>query len=366
MTRVNGSITELPPRMRAHLAAASPAATQAWPACFAILDSGGQSLAQQQDLPIFSTMLDAVARTALLRDPGDTWRDGQLYLSNDPYLGGVGLATIAMVAPVFVQGRLLAFAGGALRLSDIGAMRKDIFTFGREIMHEGVRLSGLRVDLERGQLPEMLQHYLAANVRDPRLILPALNRLAATLVETTLDTDPAALERRSREMHDAAASALAKLTLAPTGRAQEGTDAGLELQFEKTDCQIRVTGNAVPMDPDGRNAPLSAIRAGVVSALAEAAGECPSVLNASVVLDIPARSRFNIAYPAAAAGAGWGAFLSYQATAQALDRTPALDPTQFTGAPPPSPPHPTAETLRGASPRCTTAAANPSRSWPKT
>ncbi|WP_342641354.1 hydantoinase B/oxoprolinase family protein [Rhodoligotrophos ferricapiens] len=330
MSVTSSSVTDLPLVMRSAFLEKCPKPAATWPLCMGLVSAEGNVLAQHEDLPIFASVLEGVARAAVARFGKSDWADGELYLSNDPYLGGLDLGTIVMLAPIFVQDRLAALAGGALRLDDIGAMRDDIFTFGREIMHQGVRLSGLRFPLEKGHVPEMLENYLAANIRNPELAIPALNALAAAVAGIRID-GVEAIAQRSRDTAHAAEAAARTLALAELGEARDPSGETLQLKFACIGNQIRVSADYTPIDREGRNASLAAVRAGILVALAEAVDIRPWALSECVNLEVPEKSRFNATYPAAVQGVAWAAFLSYQATVHALGRVATLDRRQFLG-----------------------------------
>src|SRR3546814_14407465 len=76
-------------------------------------------------------------------------RDGDVYIMNDPYLGGTHLPDIGIVMPIFCQGELIAFSGSMTHHQDIGGMpAASVPPNATEILQAGVRLPAL--DLRSG------------------------------------------------------------------------------------------------------------------------------------------------------------------------------------------------------------------------
>ena len=68
-------------------------------------------------------------------------REGDIYIMNDPYLGGTHLPDIAVVMPVFARGRPLAFTATMTHHQDVGGMAPgSVPTNATEIFQEGIRL----------------------------------------------------------------------------------------------------------------------------------------------------------------------------------------------------------------------------------
>ena len=62
-----------------------------------------------------------VGRVLELYGPGGDIRDGDVYVSNHPYEGGLPhVSDMAFVAPVFANGEIVAFAGSIAHKADVG------------------------------------------------------------------------------------------------------------------------------------------------------------------------------------------------------------------------------------------------------
>jgi N-methylhydantoinase B len=144
--------------------------------CF-IGDAEGSVAAQADGIPIH-TGGGGFALRALMAAFGQDIADGDVFLSNDPYLAGNNhLADWTVIRPVFVEGRLFGFACNRAHQSDIGGGVAGTYNAGaREIFHEGMRIPPLRI-AERGVLREDIVRLLLANTRCPDLLAGDLHAM---------------------------------------------------------------------------------------------------------------------------------------------------------------------------------------------
>jgi N-methylhydantoinase B len=144
--------------------------------CF-IGDADGSVAAQADGIPIH-TGGGGFALRALKAAFGPDVADGDVFLSNDPYLAGNNhLADWTVIRPVFVEGKLFGFSCNRAHQSDIGGGVAGTYNAGaREIFHEGVRIPPLRI-AERGVLREDVVRLLLANTRCPDLLAGDLHAM---------------------------------------------------------------------------------------------------------------------------------------------------------------------------------------------
>jgi len=143
----------------------------------------GTTLAQACAIPIhLATLIPAVA-AILETHPVADMSEGDLYLLNDPYCGGTHLPDLALVMPVFHQGRVVALSATMTHHQDVGGMAPgSVPTNATEIYQEGIRIPPVR--LRRGQaFDETLVRLLKLNVRMPDVFMGDLNaQIAACTV----------------------------------------------------------------------------------------------------------------------------------------------------------------------------------------
>ncbi len=108
---------------------------------------------------------------ALLRQyPRETMEPGDLYWFNDPYFtyGAIQhLGDMCFVAPVFADGRVVAFAATYGHFRDIGGSRPgSISPAATEIFHEGIRIPPIRI-VRAGTFNDEAYRLILANSRFP-------------------------------------------------------------------------------------------------------------------------------------------------------------------------------------------------------
>ncbi len=129
-----------------------------------IFDSDGNMVAQGPDLPIhLGSMPDAVR--AVVRAFPDA-ASGDVFIHNDPYQGGSHLPDVNVVAPAFLDGRLLGFGCVRAHWPDIGSATPGSYGAVTEIYGEGLRLPPVRL-YRNGKPDPAIEAIIFANVRTP-------------------------------------------------------------------------------------------------------------------------------------------------------------------------------------------------------
>jgi N-methylhydantoinase B len=137
--------------------------------CF-IADSRGTLISQADGIPIH-TGGGGFAVRAILRDFKDAIAPEDVFLLNDPYTaGGNHLPDWVIARPVFVAGKLAAFACNRAHQADIGGGAAGTYnSAATEIFHEGIRLPVLKL-IEAGRTREDLWRLLLLNTRLPEAL----------------------------------------------------------------------------------------------------------------------------------------------------------------------------------------------------
>ncbi|MCH9671778.1 MAG: hydantoinase B/oxoprolinase family protein [Gammaproteobacteria bacterium] len=135
----------------------------------------GETLSQAIAIPIHLATLIPIVETFLAEFPPSTMQPDDLYIMNDPYLGGTHLPDIAVVMPVFVEGRPVALSATMTHHQDVGGMSPgSVPPNATEIFQEGIRIPPLKLR-EGGKLNATLLKLLRQNVRIPELFDGDLN-----------------------------------------------------------------------------------------------------------------------------------------------------------------------------------------------
>ncbi len=72
----------------------------------AVFDKEGRTIAQAHHAPMLLTGFEITMRELVKRFPEEALEDGDVIISNDPYMGGQHIMDLQVFTPVFYQGKL--------------------------------------------------------------------------------------------------------------------------------------------------------------------------------------------------------------------------------------------------------------------
>jgi N-methylhydantoinase B len=134
-----------------------------------ITDRNGELAGSGAGIPAFVGVLDKTVRKVLQKfdKPGEI-EQGDIFLTNDPYNGGVThLNDVILVMPVFAAGEIVAWTANIAHWNDVGGMVPgSMSTDAKEIFQEGMILAGIKI-FSRGQILRSVLDILTANCRMP-------------------------------------------------------------------------------------------------------------------------------------------------------------------------------------------------------
>ena len=114
-------------------------------------------------LPNFICVMEFTVRSVIERVKD--FAEGDVFIVNDPYLGGTHLMDVKMVRPFFYKGKLTAFLANSGHWPDIGGRVPGGFsTRATEIYQEGLRLPPVRI-MHAGKLNQDVLDIILHNVR---------------------------------------------------------------------------------------------------------------------------------------------------------------------------------------------------------
>ncbi|WP_339899396.1 hydantoinase B/oxoprolinase family protein [uncultured Gilvimarinus sp.] len=100
----------------------------------ALFDAEGLLSAQAAHIPVhLGSMAYAMADIVGAAE----WREGDMLVVNDPYLGGTHLPDVTVIAPVFSAGTLLGFVANRAHHANIGAVSPGSMPISRRLEEEG-------------------------------------------------------------------------------------------------------------------------------------------------------------------------------------------------------------------------------------
>jgi N-methylhydantoinase B/oxoprolinase/acetone carboxylase alpha subunit len=222
-----------------------------------LLDERGNSLAHSyRSMPVFNLVMPESTRQMLALFPVETLRPGDILATNDPWMCAGHLDDIAVITPIFRDGRIVAFANTIAHTSSIGGVLDGLRA--RDLHEEGLFIPPLKL-YDQGRPNETAFAFIAANVRQPEMVLTdiesqvtanelATQRVLAFMAEYRLDsmTDLArTVQARAENAMRAAIEAI------PDGRYEaeewiEGADGPMPLR-----AAIEVDGGSLHVDYAG-------------------------------------------------------------------------------------------------------------------
>ena len=133
-----------------------------------ITDGEGNLVSSGAGIPTFVGVLDKAVRRILDLHGREAIRPGDLFITNDPYYGGVThLNDVVLALPVFAGGNLVAWCATIAHWNDIGGrVAGSMSTEATEIFQEGLRLPAIRL-FEAGEQVQSVFDIIAANSRLP-------------------------------------------------------------------------------------------------------------------------------------------------------------------------------------------------------
>ncbi|MGE4240509.1 hydantoinase B/oxoprolinase family protein [Ramlibacter sp.] len=129
-----------------------------------LLDAQGHSVAQSSHaLPAFMGTMPHTAKE-MLRRFGPTLVEGDVLVTNDPWVAGGHLPDLTVLRPVFANGELVAITASTAHLPDIGG--KVWSADCNEVFEEGLRIPPMKL-FAAGVRNETMFEVLRTNVRTP-------------------------------------------------------------------------------------------------------------------------------------------------------------------------------------------------------
>jgi len=220
----------------------------------AVFDAAGEVVAQAQHVPIhLGSMIGAIRSIRARFDDADI-HPGDMFVANDPYNGGGShLPDLNVIAPVFHDGRIVAFVANIAHHADVGGMVPGSEAAVCEsIFQEGLRLPPVRL-VREGVLNRDISEVILLNSRTPEERKGDLNaQIAANRVGQRAIAR--LIERYGLAMYTAALAAYLDYSerrlRAALGRLAPGTYRAEDMMSGEGDALARIVC-AVTVAPDG-------------------------------------------------------------------------------------------------------------------
>src|SRR5688500_3532692 len=143
----------------------SPIVREAGDLSAGVFDRRGRMLAQAvTGTPGHVNSMAEAVKHFIDRFPLDTMKPGDIYITNDPWMGTGHLNDFVLTTPCFHHGRLVALFSCTSHLMDIGGI--GFGPDGTDVFMEGIYIPHLKL-AEEGRLNETLMAMIRANTRLP-------------------------------------------------------------------------------------------------------------------------------------------------------------------------------------------------------
>ena len=143
----------------------SPIVREAGDLANALFDRRGRMVAQAvTGTPGHINSLAAAGKHFVEAFPTQTIEEGDVLITNDPWLSAGHFFDITVLVPTFHKGRLVAFFGSTIHHTDIGGY--GVGAGARDVHEEGLWIPMLKL-YERGEPSKVLHEIIRRNVRTP-------------------------------------------------------------------------------------------------------------------------------------------------------------------------------------------------------
>src|SRR5512143_171301 len=123
----------------------------------AIFDARGELCAQAAHIPVHLGSM-AFAMSGIVTHLH--WREGDMVVVNDPFLGGTHLPDVTVIAPLFVADELVAFVANRAHHADIGSESPGSMPLSTTLEEEGAIIAPTVLvrdgEIEHSRLAELL------------------------------------------------------------------------------------------------------------------------------------------------------------------------------------------------------------------
>ncbi len=150
----------------------STAVKESADASAAVCDCAGQVIAQSLGAPLMHLSSLRWSPRELMKDfPPETMKDGDVFLFNDQFRGGIHSNDIMVFKPVFSGGRPRFLTSALIHVADLGGLSAGgLPATATEYFHEGLMLPPVKL-YDGGRLNEDLVRIISANSRTPEKVM---------------------------------------------------------------------------------------------------------------------------------------------------------------------------------------------------
>ncbi|MEZ0290490.1 MAG: hydantoinase B/oxoprolinase family protein [Sulfolobales archaeon] len=143
----------------------------------AVLDSEGRIVSQAEHIPVHlgSFRIGVINTLKWLEKESIELGEGDMIITNDPYIAGTHLNDIMILAPVFYRGDVIGFVVNKAHHVDVGGpMPASLNPVAKTIYEEGLIIPPTKI-LKRGEVDREIIRLLLENIKTPETSIGDLN-----------------------------------------------------------------------------------------------------------------------------------------------------------------------------------------------
>ena len=129
----------------------------------AVFDASGQLCAQAAHIPVHLGSM-AFAMRGIVE--AVEWQDGDMVILNDPYMGGTHLPDVTVIAPVFIEKKIIGFVANRAHHADIGAEQPGSMPLSSKLQEEGLVIRPQKL-VEQHRVDQVRLNTLMGSMRNP-------------------------------------------------------------------------------------------------------------------------------------------------------------------------------------------------------
>jgi N-methylhydantoinase B len=145
----------------------------------ALLDTEHRVLGQSAGLPLFLGNLETCSIAVEELYGREVWKEGDVWILNDSYLGGTHLNDVTIFAPIFDDGAVVGFAATRAHWMDMGSKDVGGSMDATDIFQEGFRMGPVKL-IEAG-IETSVVDLIRTNVRFPYQTIGDMHAMIAAL-----------------------------------------------------------------------------------------------------------------------------------------------------------------------------------------
>lgn len=135
----------------------------------AVLDRDGRIVAQAEHIPVHLGSFKVGAKNIMswLQDHDMALNDGDMLITNDPYISGTHMNDVALIAPVYFNGNVWAYVINKAHNVDVGGpVFGSLNPEAKNLFQEGLIIPPVRL-LKNGTLDSDVFSFISNNFKDP-------------------------------------------------------------------------------------------------------------------------------------------------------------------------------------------------------